>query len=314
MDLCFDMVKAANERIGGKVNRTPMIRLEMLDERLGCMVYAKAECMQTTGSFKYRGALNFLLSRDKSELANGAVAVSSGNHGRAVSYAARALGVRATIVLPDTVTPLKKKNIEDLGAKTVICPSAERFEVAHRVAQETGAILIPPFDDFDIMAGQGTAGIEIAEQCPDLDAVVVPLSGGGLLSGVATAIKHISPAVRVYGAEPAVLPRYTASLKAGAPTSVPFSPTLADALISVRPGEKCFGVIRDRADGVFDVDEEHIRAAARLLTSEGKLLAEPASCIGIGAVLQGLTSFDHRQRVCFLISGGNVSVEQLAAI
>lgn len=314
MTLRYDDVRAAHDRIRSHIIETPMIRLAVLDDVLGCEVYIKAECMQRTGSFKYRGAMNAMLSIGREGLASGVVAVSSGNHGRAVAYAARALGVRATVVLPDTVTPLKKSNIEALGADTVICPTAERFDTARRISSETGSVLIPPFDDAAIMAGQGTAGIEIASQCPELSAVVMPLSGGGLLAGVAAAIRHMVPSASIFGAEPAALPRYTASLASGEPVSVPAAPTVADALISLRPGVACFEVIRERVDKVLDVDDEYILKAARILTSDGKILAEPSSCIGIGAVMQGLVSFGARDKVCFLVTGGNASLEQLASL
>ena len=164
------------------------------------------------------------------------------------------------------------------------------------------------------MAGQGTAGIEIAEQEPGLDAVIVPVSGGGLIGGVSEAIRNLAPGMKVYGAEPALLPRYTKSLEAGQRVQVPSSKTIADALVSSMPGEACFPVVRKNVDQVFDVSEEFVLKGMKLLLTEGKILAEPSSCIGIGAVLQGLVPVEKEMSVCFLISGGSVGLSQLAQL
>ena len=311
MALTIREIEDARRRIAPYVVRTPLLRLNSLDAYLGCQVFVKAECMQITGAFKLRGAMNKILSLPEEERRRGIVAASSGNHGKAVAYACRKLGIPATIVLPYTVAKIKKDTIERWGAETVLCDVAERFELAERLCRERGAALAPPFNDETIMAGQGTAGMVIMEDCPELDAVVVPVSGGGLIGGVSTAVKALSPGTKVYGAEPAVLPRYTASLQAGKPVTVEKNGTIADALLSLIPGSVCFPQVAAHTDGFADVDEEYILKGMKLLLLEGKLLCEPSSAIGIGAVLQGLLPVKPADRVCFLISGGSVSLEQL---
>lgn len=314
MSLTIEDIRAAAERIRPYAVRTPLLRLPNLDEYLGCEVYAKAECMQITGAFKLRGAMNRALMLSQNELKNGIVAASSGNHGRAVAYAAKLLGARATIVMPHTVPAVKVEAIKALGAEVVQCEASERFHIARQICDERQATMIPPFDDEAVMAGQGTLGLEITEQCPELDALIVPVSGGGLISGVATAIKTLSPRMKVYGAEPAVLPRYSASIAAGKPTQVPYNRSIADALAAQIPGEKCFPYVAANTDAIAAVEEKFILRGMKLLLTQGKILAEPSSCIGIGAVLQGLIPVGKTDKVCFLISGGNVGLEQLGAL
>ena len=311
MSLTMDDIRTARERIAPYVVQTPLLRLKNLDERLGCEVYAKAECMQTTGSFKLRGAMNKLLSLTDGELRRGIVAASSGNHGKAIAYACKMLGVKATIVLPHGVARVKEDTIREWGAEIVKCEVSERFEVAERICRERSATLVPPFNDETVMAGQGTVGLEILEQCPGLDALIVPVSGGGLIGGVSTAVKALSPGTAVYGAEPAALPRYTASLRAGKPVTVEKKGTIADALVSQIPGSVCYPHVAAHVDAVADVDEDAILRGMKLLLLEGKLLCEPSSGIGIGAVLQGLLPVKPGDKVCFLISGGSVSLEQI---
>ncbi len=314
MAVTLKEIREAAGRIAPYIVRTPMLRLRSLDAFLGCEVWVKAECMQTTGAFKLRGAMNRVLSLSRDELARGVVAASSGNHGKALAYTAKMLGTKATIVLPDTAAKVKEDMIRALGAEIVKCGVTERFEVAERVCRERGAVLVPPFNDEGVMAGQGTAGLEIMEQCPELDAVVVPVSGGGLIGGVAAAVKGISPGTKVFGAEPAALPRYTVSLAAGRPVQVEKKSTVADALVSQIPGSVCFPYAASLADGFADVDEEYILKGMKLLLMEGKLLCEPSSAIGIGAVLQGLLPVKPGEKVCFLVSGGSVSFEQLGML
>ncbi len=311
MALNIETIHAARERIAPYIVTTPLLRLHNLDSYLGCQVYAKAECMQITGAFKLRGAMNKALSLTPAQLARGIVAASSGNHGRGIAYAAKLLEAKATIVMPRTSPHVKVDAIRALGAEVLQCETSERFRIADQVCAERGATMVPPFNDEDIMAGQGTIGLEVIEQCADLDAIVVPVSGGGLLGGVATAIKAVSPRMRVYGAEPAALPRYHASLAAGLPVTVEQKKSIADALVAQTPGEICFPYVAANTDGFAAVEDEFLLKGMRLLLTEGKLLAEPSACIGIGAVLQRLISVQPKDKVCFLISGGNVGLEQL---
>ena len=311
MSLTLPAIEEARSRIRPYIVQTPLLRLPALDPFLGCQTYVKLETLQVTGSFKLRGALNMALSLSPEDLSRGLVAASSGNHGKAVAYAAKLLGTKAAIVMPETAPRIKVEAIRALGAEVVSCPVSQRFVIAQKLSEERGAALLPPYNDERIMAGQGTAGLEIAEQKPDLDAVVIPVSGGGLIGGVSTALRAVAPTVSIYGAEPASLPRYTASLQAGHPVTVEQRPTLADALVSQRPGDVCFPAVQQNVDAILDVDDRFLLKGQKLLISEGKLLAEPSSCIGLGAVLQGAVRFAPGQKVCFLISGGSVGLEQL---
>ena len=304
-------IKRAKQRIAPYVFETPLIRLACLDETLGCAVYIKAENLQKTYSFKLRGAMNKLLSLSPQELSRGVVSASSGNHGKGIAYGAKLLGAKAVIVVPDTTTTVKVEGIRALGAEVVQCKKLERYDVARRLSEEHGYTLAHPFDDELIIAGQGTVGLEIMEQQPDINAVLVPLSGGGLLSGVAAAVKALSPHTRVIGAEPAILPRYAQSLKAGRPVAVPERDTLADALPATEPGERNFPIIQAYTDQIVGVSEEFIARGVKLLLSKAKILAEPSSAIGIGAVLEGLVSVKKEDNVCFVISSGNVDANRI---
>ena len=311
MPLTIREIEVARNRIAPYITQTPLLRMKNLDQYLGCEVYAKAECMQITGSFKLRGAMNKILSLSEEELRRGIVAASSGNHGKAIAYACKKLGVKATIVLPNSVAKVKEDAIRKWGAEIVKCDVSERFEVAEKLCQERNSTLVPPFNDETVMAGQGTAGLEMLDQCPELDMVIVPTSGGGLIGGVSTAIKAVSPGTVVFGAEPAVLPRYSASLRAGKPIMVEKRKTVADALVTQIPGSICFPYVAAHTDGFADVDEEYIIKGMMMLLTEGKLLCEPSSGISIGAILQGLIPVKPTDKICFFISGGSVSLEQL---
>lgn len=300
MTMTLETIRAAHARIAPYIVQTPLLRLPALDDALGCEVYVKAECMQRTGAFKLRGAMNKILALTDAERARGFVAASSGNHGRAVAYAAQRFGTHACIVMPRTAPPVKQAGIRALGAELVLCDASER-----------GAAMVPPFNDELVMAGQGTVGLEILEQCPEMDAVVVPVSGGGLIGGVSTAVKALAPRVRVFGAEPAALPRYTESLRAGHPVQVEQKRSVADALVAQMPGDVCFPYVAANTDGFAPVADDDILRGMKLLLLEGKLLCEPSSAIGIGAVLRGQLPLRRTDKVCFVISGGSVALEQL---
>ena len=314
MVLTLEKIRAARERISRYAVKTPLLRLSSMDKYLGCKVYVKPECMQVTGSFKFRGAMNKALSLTPEQLGCGIVALSSGNHGRAISYAAKLLGAKATIVMPHAAPAIKVEAIRALGAEIIQCEPQDRAAVAEKICAERGSVMVHPYNDEDIMAGQGTAGLEIAEQCPELDKLVVPISGGGLFSGVSSAVKALLPKAEVYAAEPSAIPRYSVSIKAGAPTAVPFKKSVADALITIIPGDKCFPYVAANADGIAAVDDEYLLKGLKLLLMEGKVLCEPSSAIGIGAVLQGLIRVRAEDNVCFLLSGGNVAFDQLRVL
>lgn len=314
MSFGIDRILAARQHISPYITKTPLLRLENLDSRLGCRIFVKAECMQKTGSFKLRGAMNKVLSLPREDLERGIVAVSSGNHGRAVAYAAKMFGLQATVIVPDTAVRVKTDAIRELGAEIIQCRAEERYELAERLCCERGGVMVPPFDDFDIMAGQGTAGLEIIEQCPELDSILVPVSGGGLLSGVSCAVKALSPRTKVYGICPEVLPHFLLSMEKGEPVTVEQRASVADALASRKPGSKTFPVVRQYCDGIFAASEDKIRQGMKLMLTEGKLLAEPSSCIGAAALLAGCLPVGEDENICLLLSGGNVGLEQLEGL
>lgn len=303
--LSLQTIKEAQERLRPYVFRTPVIRLENLDEILGCQVYVKAENMQRINAFKIRGALNKALQLAPETLKNGIVTASSGNHGRGVAFAGKLLGVPVTVVMPEHAPQVKKDAIRALGAKIVLCEKSQRFAIADRIVQEQKSCFIHPFDDYDVMAGQGTAGLEIMEQLPEVDTLVVPMGGGGLISGVATAVKETKPSVKIVGCEPALCNRFTVSLAAGTPTLIKAGDTIADGTATAKPGEKTFPIVQKRVDQVAEVDDAFIAKAVKLLLLSGKILAEPSSAMTLGAVLQGKVHFRREDRVVFFLSGGN---------
>ena len=309
--LTLERIQAAKRKLAPYIFETPVTRLQGLDEVLGCNVYIKAENMQKTNSFKIRGALNKMLTMPIEQLENGVVAASSGNHGKGVAYAAKLLNIPATIVLPDTAPIIKVEGIRALGANVVQCKLAERHIVTEKLSSEYGYAIIHPYDDFDIMAGQGTAGLEILAQLPDVNTIVVPIGGGGLISGIATAIKSLAPHVKVIGAEPAAISRYAKSLQANERLLLEEQRSLADALLTLQPGERNFPIVQKLVDEVVSVDETSLHNGMKTLLLEGKIMAEPSSSIGIGAALQGILPISKKENVCFLISGGNVGLNQL---
>lgn len=309
--LTIESIYEAQKRISPYIYKTPLLRLNNLDEYLGCMVYAKLESFQRTSSFKVRGALNAAMSLPKEILEKGVITASSGNHGKALAYAATQLGTKAYVVVPETAPKIKVEGIRSYGADIVFSIPSERFTVAKKLSEEKDLSFISPFDDYDIMAGQGTAGLEILEQLPEADYIVVPIGGGGLISGISTAIKETNPKIQVIGVEPAVVSRYTSSFSEGHPvTLAPDSKSVADGLQTLCPGKLNFPIVEKYVDRMVTVAEENILKATKLMLTEGKLLAEISSCITIGAVLQGDLKFRPEDKVVFFISGGNIGMDQ----
>ena len=309
--LTLEMIHGAKERIAPYIYETPLLRLPVLDGVLGCQVYVKCENMQKTNAFKLRGAMNRLLTLPEEELKKGVVTASSGNHGKATAYAAHLLGVPACVVLPDTAPKVKVEGIRGYGAEVVFSTPAARYAVAAEQAEKKGYTLISPFDDYELMAGQGTAGLEIMAQLPEVDTVVVPIGGGGLIGGVSTAIKETDPDIRVIGVEPTNVCRYTKSMAAGERVKLPDdSHSVADGTQTLCPGERNFPIVCRNVDEIVTVDEEYILKATKLLLTQGKILAEITSAQVIGAALQGKIQFTPGEKVVFLLSGGNIGMDQ----
>lgn len=296
----------AKEKLNPHIIITPVIRMELLDALMGCKVYLKLECVQRTNSFKIRGALNKMLSMGEDELKNGVVAASSGNHGKGVAFVAKLLGVKATIVVPETTPNIKVEGIRSYGAEIVKCPYEKRHEVAGQFSSERGCALIHPYDDEAVIAGQGTIGLELMAQVPEIDKVVVPIGGGGLIGGVASAIKLLAPKVQVIGVEPACMPRYTRSLEAGERVLLEPAHSIADAILTLQPGKANFPIVQKYVDHIVTVAEEEIPDGSIALLSTGKIVAEFSSAIVLAAALHGHLPVSAEDRVCFVISGGNV--------
>jgi len=305
-ELTLDRVRAAAARLDGVAHRTPLLSSATLDEQCGAEVLLKAEPFQRSGSFKFRGAYNRLSLLDPAAQAAGVVAFSSGNHGAAVALAARLLGISAVVVVPADGSPAKLAAIEGYGAKLrPYDPATEsREEVAAGIAAERSMTLIRPFDDYDIMAGQGTAGLELTEQAQGLDLVLLPVGGGGLAAGVATAVKGIRPGAAVIGVEPATASDTSQSIRAGRRVSIPEPDTIADGLRARQPGELTFGVNSRLLDDVVTVSEDDIVSAMRFCFARLKVVVEPSGAVALAALLSGAISAAGRTGV--VLSGGNI--------
>jgi len=311
-DFHLNDILAASQRLGDRVRRTPLLDSAMLDARAGCRLLVKADSLQRTGSFKFRGALNKLLALDPQARERGVLAFSSGNHGHAVAAAARMLGCPAVIVLPDTAPQVKVDNCRWWGAEIVLYdPHRQDREVVGReLAQPRGLTLVPPFDDLDIMAGQGTCGLEICEQLSGLavvpDAVLVACSGGGLASGVFTAVKAHHPQARCIVVEPVGGEKMARSLAVGTPqrnASVPA--TLMDAIIGPVAGAKPLEVLRRLGTDALQVSDEQVLPAMATLFDTLKLAVEPGGAAPLAAVLSNPREFAGKS-VVVVCSGGNV--------
>ncbi len=311
----LDDFRAAAATLRGVAVRTPLIVSDALEAKFGAPVYLKPEMLQRGGAFKFRGAYWFLSQLDAGQRAKGLVAPSSGNHGQAVALAARLYGVPATVVMPTTATRAKREGAERLGARVILegTTTAERMAKAEEICARDGATLVPPFDDATIIAGQGTIGLEIAEDMPDVELVLVPVGGGGLSAGIAAAVKLAAPAARVIGVEPAGSPKLTRAREAGGPVTIPSNPGgLADGLLAVRIGSLNYAHHHAYLDDVVTVGDDALPAAMRFLLERHKLVAEPSGAITVAALLQGVVKPGPRT-VCVL-SGGNIEWDGLLAL
>ncbi|HVR10242.1 MAG TPA: pyridoxal-phosphate dependent enzyme [Thermoanaerobaculia bacterium] len=309
-------VRAARERIAGRVHRTPVLTSRQLDARLGCRLFFKCELFQRAGAFKARGAFSRLTLLGPDERVGGVVAFSSGNHAQAVALAARELGMRATIVMPADAPAQKVAATRGYGARVVPYDRAagDREAIARQVVAEEGAVLVPPFDDDAVIAGQGTLALELLEDVPDLDVVVAPCGGGGLMSGIAVAGRGLKPDLRVFGVEPEAGDDMKRSLAAGEPVTVPLPATIADALMTMRPAARTLAIVRALAEDVLTVSDLELRRAMALLASRLKLVVEPGGAAGFAALLHGKVPGVAGRRVGVVLSGGNVDLDRFASL
>ncbi|MBC7894115.1 MAG: threonine/serine dehydratase [Cytophagaceae bacterium] len=303
-------LRAACETLRGVATRTPLLPCELPGAN-GGRVLLKPEMLQRGGAFKFRGAYTFLARLSEAERARGVIAPSSGNHAQAVALAAQMFGVKATVVMPTTVTAAKRGGAERLGATIELAGTntKHRMDRAMELMEAHGYVLVPPYDHPWIIAGQGTTGVEIVEDFPTVDLVLVPVGGGGLSSGVATAIKLLSPSTRVVGVEPSGAPKLTKAREAGEPVTLGSTSSIADGLMAVRIGSLPFAHHQVYMDDVVTVDDGAIREAVRFLIDRTKLVAEPSGAITFAALQTGAVALT-KNTVCVL-SGGNIEWDGL---
>jgi threonine dehydratase len=305
-------VHAAADRVRPFVTHTPVHTSGTMDALAGRRLFFKCENFQKTGSFKYRGATNAVRKLDAATAARGVVTHSSGNHAQALALAARERGIPATIVMPRTAPAVKRQAVIGYGGRVVECEPvvSERERVANQTVAETGGVLIPPYDHPDVIAGQGTAALELLADVPDLDAVVVPVGGGGMLSGYCVAIKGTKPAVRVFAAEPLNADDAARSMATGE-RQPPVPPnSIADGLLT-NLGELTWPIIREHVEGVLTVTEAEIVAAMRLVWERMKLVIEPSAAVGVAVVLGEAFKSTQAERVGVVLCGGNVSLDKV---
>jgi threonine dehydratase len=305
-------VTAARERIHPYVFRTPVMRSRSLDQRAGTRVYLKCENLQHGGAFKFRGATNRLLQLTAGERRRGVIAFSSGNHAQAVALAARNLGIAAELVMPEDAPKTKLEAVRDFGGKVHLYSREQhsREEIARELVESRGLVLVPPFDDPAIIAGQGTAAFELLEDAPEIEALLTPVGGGGLISGCAIAAHAVNPRLDIFGVEPATAADVKLSLERGQISAIPDNPTIADGLRTVQPGAITFAVMQKHLRGVLTVTDAEMIAALRLLLMRAKILAEPSGVAALAAVLNGAVS--KYRAVGVVLSGGNVDPDALA--
>ncbi|OPX63269.1 MULTISPECIES: threonine ammonia-lyase [unclassified Methanoregula] len=308
-------IRAAETRIAGHIIRTPLVYSPTLSERTGARVYLKLEMLQKAGSFKVRGATNTILSRIDAVREHGVVAASAGNHAQGVAVAAHAAGVRATIVMPSWASIAKQEATRGYGAEVLLHGSSLEESIARAGELARGGMLfIHPYDDDEVIAGQGTIGTEILEDLPGTDLIIVPVGGGGLIAGIATAAKALRPGIRIVGVQAAACPSAPEAVSAGTPVRVSAQATIADGIRVAETGSRTFPVLRDLVDSIVLVSENNIADAMLLLLERKHIVAEGAGAAPLAALLGGSIAIPAGSTVVLVISGGNVDSAQLFRI
>ena len=313
--LPYDLIIEAFDRLRKRVRRTELIHSHYFSEKLGTPIYFKCENLQRTGSFKIRGALNFMTAQPRENLDKGVITASAGNHAQGVAFSADLLGVKATVFMPESTPPQKVFATRDYGAEVVLTGKNfdEAYTAAVKAGKESGALFVHPFDDQLVMAGQGTIGLELLGDLTDLDNIIIPIGGGGLISGIASAVKATNPRVRIIGVEAAAAPSMHYSLKKGEIVEAPLAFSLADGIAVKRVGGNTFPIVRELVDEVVLVEEEEIAQAIVALLERTKLLVEGAGAVTLAAILNGRVKDLSGKTVC-LLSGGNIDVRTIAIV
>ncbi len=313
--LSIGLIKEAQERLRPRIHRTPVITSRSFDEASRSQVFFKCENFQRAGAFKIRGATNKILSLTEEEKRRGVVAFSSGNHAQAVALAAGEAGVRAVVAMPDDAPKSKVAATRAYGAEIVFYDrhGEDREAVAHAIAEREHLVMVPPYDDYLIMAGQGTSALEFLEDVPELDCILAPCSGGGLFAGVSTAAKGIKPEIRCFAVEPETGDDTRQSFIKGERVSIPPPPTIADGLRVQSPGALTFPIVQQNADDVLTVSDAEIVATIKFMLFRMKTLVEPSGAAAAAAVLHGKLPSGGK-RVGVIISGGNIDPEALARL
>jgi len=309
-------LEAAARAIAPVAVRTPLLPADAVSEQIGSPVFIKPEMLQRGGAFKFRGAYNFMSRMDPAVRARGVIAPSSGNHAQAVALAAKLFGVPATVVMPTSVTRAKRGGAERLGARVVLAgtTTADRMARAEEIVRAEGLTLVPPYDHPTIIAGQGTVGLEIADDLPSAGTVLVPVGGGGFSAGVAAAIKLRLPNARVVAVEPSGAPKLTRAREAGRPVRLDKTGSIADGLLAVQIGNLTFAHHQRYVDEVVTVDDAALSRAMRLLLDRMKLVVEPSGAITVAALLEGACRPRRERPVVAILSGGNIEWDGLREI
>jgi threo-3-hydroxy-L-aspartate ammonia-lyase len=314
--LTLEQVKEAARRLNGRVHRTPVLTSRSLDEATGYAVFLKCENLQRAGAFKIRGALNKLLTLTVAERARGVVAFSSGNHAQGVALAARMVGTTAIICMPKDAPALKLEATRNYGAEVVFYDrlTDDREQVARRIVERTGRVLVPPYDDAAIMAGQGTAALELLEDVPSLDALLTPVGGGGLMAGCATVARALFPGLQIFGVETDTANDTYLSFRKGERVTIPPPPTIADGIRLTTPGALTFPILQRHLTDMLLVSDAEVRTAVRFLALRARIVVEPTGAVPAAAVLGKHLPLGPGARVGVVLSGGNIEPSLLIDI
>ncbi len=315
-NLTFSMVEQAAKLIAPYLTKTNLLQDNQLGLEHGCQIFYKPEMLQTTGSFKIRGAINKMLSLTSDERTRGIICSSSGNHGKACAYLGKMLQARVIVVLPDDTPHAKAAGIQELGGEVIFGPRLynDRWNMVRTETEKNGYTIVHGYEDYLVMAGQGTIALEMLEEQPDLNTIIVPVGGGGLISGIAVAAKALNPHIRIIGVQAKASDAYVESFKAGHPVEVPCFESLADGIGCRRPGDNPYPIITEYVDEFIAVEESDIKKATKLVAEHTKVIAEPTACVGVAAMLSGQIITHKDEKIGFVLTSGNWDIDRLGQI